>query len=84
MGHAAGGWLKPDDFPVLMNAVDMQPPDMTSSMAHDGKAGKRLEVDYLSGALVRIGRAHGVRTCTHQFIADARAGDWGLATKIGS
>ena len=73
VGQAAGGWLRADDFPALMKAIHAQPPNMTSSMAHDRKAGKPLEVDYLSGALVRIGKAHGVPAPTHQFIADALA-----------
>lgn len=76
--------MKADDFPAVMNAIDAQPPNMTSSMAQDRKAGKPLEVDYLSGALVRIGKAHGVSAPTHRFIADALAGDWSLATKMGS
>ena len=46
--------------------------------------GKPLEVDYLSGALVRIGKAHGVPAPTHQFIADALAGHCQLETKMES
>lgn len=71
VGGAAGGFLSNDDFPRLMRAIDEQPPAMTSSMAHDRRAGKPLEVDYLSGAVVRIGARHGVPTPTHKFIADA-------------
>jgi 2-dehydropantoate 2-reductase len=75
VGNAEGGFLTPDDFPALMGAIDEQPPAMTSSMAHDRRAGKPLEVDYLSGAVVRLGARHGVPTPTHAFIRDALAVD---------
>ncbi len=71
VGDAAGGWLKPDDFALLWKAVETQPPNMTSSMAHDRKAGKPLEVNYLSGAVVRIGEQHGIAAPTHKFITQA-------------
>ena len=67
--------LKPDDFANVWKAVEGQPPTMTSSMAHDRRAGKPLEVDYLSGAVVRIGEQHGVPTPTHKFIQQALAID---------
>ena len=81
VGDAEGGWLKPADFEILMKALDGNPPAMTSSMAHDRQAGKPLEVDYLSGAVVRIGARHGVPTPTHQFIVQALALDAGGAAK---
>jgi 2-dehydropantoate 2-reductase len=42
-------------------------------MAHDRRAGKPLEVNYLSGAVVRIGEQYGVPTPTHRFITQALA-----------
>ena len=75
VGQAVGGWLTPEGLSMLMKAIDSQPIDMTSSMAHDRKTGKPLEVDYLSGTVVRIGSMYGVATPTHQFIADALAID---------
>lgn len=75
VGSAAGGWLKPEDQAALMKVLDGNPPTMTSSMSHDRQAGKPLEVDYLSGAVVRIGERLGVPTPTHRFIADALAVD---------
>ena len=75
VGAAAGGHLKPDDVTALMKAIDGNPATMTSSMSHDRKAGKPLEVDYLSGAVVRIGARHGVVAPTHAFIAQALAID---------
>lgn len=77
VGSAAGGWLKPDDFANLWKAVETQPPNMTSSMAHDRRAGKPLEIDYLSGAVVRIGETHGVAAPTHRFLAQALSVDAG-------
>ena len=35
---------------------------MTSSMAHDLERGNRLEVDWLSGGVVKLGREAGVPT----------------------
>jgi 2-dehydropantoate 2-reductase len=46
---------------------------MISSMAHDRASGKPLELNWLSGAVVRIGARHGVPTPTHRFITQALA-----------
>ena len=73
VGQAAGGGLKPDDMAAMMNIVDNLPEKMISSMAHDRAAGKPLELNWLSGAVVRLGDKHGVPTPTHRFIAQALA-----------
>src|SRR2546430_6992229 len=44
------------------------PPDMKSSLLEDLERGRRLELPWLSGAIVRIGREVGVETPTHAFI----------------
>ena len=44
------------------------PPHVKSSMLEDLERGRRLELPWLSGAVVRIGREVGVLTPTHQFI----------------
>ena len=75
VGMAAGVPLKADDFTGAWKAVEGNPPGMTSSMAHDRRAGKPLEVNYLSGAVVRLGEKHGVPTPTHKFITQALAID---------
>ena len=75
VGIAAGVPLKPDDFANVWKAVEGQPPAMTSSMAHDRRAGKPLEVNYLSGAVVRLAEKHGVAAPTHKFILQALAID---------
>jgi 2-dehydropantoate 2-reductase len=41
---------------------------MKSSMLQDLERGRRLELPWLSGALVRLGRELGVPTPTHAFI----------------
>jgi 2-dehydropantoate 2-reductase len=69
--------LKREDFATVMKAVEANPPAMTSSMAHDRRAGKPLEVNYLSGAVVRLGEQHGIETPTHRFITQALAIDAG-------
>jgi len=45
------------------------PPQAKSSMLEDLERGKRLELPWLSGALVRIGGEVGVDTPIHRFIA---------------
>lgn len=77
VGKAAGTGLKDEDHASVMKAIDGNPAAMTSSMSHDRKAGKPLEVNYLSGAVVRIGEKHGVAAPTHKFITQALAIDAG-------
>ena len=44
------------------------PPEAKSSMLEDLERGRRLELEWLSGAVVRIGREVGIDTPTHRFI----------------
>ena len=71
VGTAAGVPFKPDDFAAVMKNIDNNPPDVVSSMAVDRRAGKPLEINYLSGALVRLGEKFGVPAPTHKFIMQA-------------
>jgi len=48
--------------------TSMSPP-AKSSMLEDLERGHRLELPWLSGAIVRLGEAHGVPTPVHRFIA---------------
>ncbi len=60
----------PETMPQdITNAVGSMPPESKSSMLGDLERGKPLELPWLSGAIVRIGREVGVPTPTHQFIA---------------
>ena len=53
--------------------LDTLPADMQASMLHDLDRGRRLELPWLSGAVVRLGDHHGVPTPTHRLIAAALA-----------
>jgi 2-dehydropantoate 2-reductase len=44
------------------------PPQAKASMLEDLERGRRLELPWLSGAVVRIGREVGADTPTHRFI----------------
>jgi 2-dehydropantoate 2-reductase len=75
VGAASGVQISADDYARVWKAIEGQPAAMTSSMAHDRKAGKPMEVNYLSGAVVRLGEKHGIATPTHAFITQALAID---------
>ncbi len=51
--------------------VEGLPVAMTSSMHHDLERGNRLEVDWLSGAVVRLGAELGIATPRNRVILDA-------------
>jgi 2-dehydropantoate 2-reductase len=62
VGRAQGVNL-PEDFAEKRLAfVDGLPAEMTSSMHHDLEAGKRLELDWLSGGVAELGKASNVAT----------------------
>jgi 2-dehydropantoate 2-reductase len=65
VGRAQGIAL-PDDFVDQQIAMaSRMPPAMKASMAQDLERGGKIEVEWLSGAVVRLGRAAGVATPTH-------------------
>ena len=53
--------------------ADGLPADMTSSMHHDLERGNRLEVDWLSGGVVRLGAEKGVPTPANRAVCDILA-----------
>ena len=58
-----------EDFVAATLArTDQLPAAMKSSMLEDLERGKRLELAWLSGAIVRMGRELGVPTPVHGFI----------------
>ncbi|MEK7245052.1 MAG: 2-dehydropantoate 2-reductase [Pseudomonadota bacterium] len=63
--------LAPDATERAIAFLDGLPPEMGSSMLHDLRNGKRLELSWLSGTVARLGRAAGVPTPTHDFIVAA-------------
>lgn len=52
-------------FPDAMRGFDAMPPHARSSMLEDLERGRRIELPWLSGAVVRIGREVGIPTPTH-------------------
>jgi 2-dehydropantoate 2-reductase len=65
VGRARGVNLPDDAVQRQMAVLDGWPPEMVASMLHDLNGGKRMELDYLSGAVARLGRKHGVPTPIH-------------------
>jgi 2-dehydropantoate 2-reductase len=62
----------PDDFVHRTLArCDGLPYEMKSSMLQDLERGRRLELPWLSGAIVRLGEEFGVPTTTHAFLTTA-------------
>lgn len=53
--------------------IDRSPPDGTTSTHRDFEAGRRTEIEALSGAVSRMGRESGVPTPTHDFLYAALA-----------
>lgn len=66
VARALGVALPPDSVEAHMKMVEGLPPDMLASQAHDLLAGKPLELEGLSGAVVRLGKELGVDTPVHQ------------------
>lgn len=59
----AAGVRFPDDFPERLDrSIAAFPRTMRASMANDLEAGKRLELDWLAGKVVALGRKHGIPT----------------------
>jgi 2-dehydropantoate 2-reductase len=68
VGKAAGVAFT-HDFPAeLEQAVEAFPPTMKASMAHDLERGNRLELDWLAGKVVALGRALGVPTPANEAV----------------
>jgi 2-dehydropantoate 2-reductase len=62
VGRAAGVEFSPDFQAELDRSVATFHPMMKASMANDLDAGKRLELDWLAGRLVALGRKYSVPT----------------------
>lgn len=71
VGVALGTGLEPADAARIKKIHDGLPRAMMASMAHDLVSGKPIELDGLSGAIVRLGESAGVSTPTHRFVANA-------------
>jgi len=68
VGRARGVNLPADIMDSTLTMVKNFPASSKSSMLEDIERGRRLELPWLSGAVVRLGKESGVPTPTHQFI----------------
>ncbi|MDB5881749.1 MAG: 2-dehydropantoate 2-reductase [Ramlibacter sp.] len=73
VGRAHGVSLPEDYADIRMKFAEELPADMTASMHHDLERGNRLEVRWLSGGVVELGKAKGVPTPLNRAIADILA-----------
>jgi len=65
VGRAAGIALPADAVEKTLNFNRSAPPHLIPSMAVDLLRGNRIELPWLSGKVVELGRKHGVPTPTH-------------------
>jgi len=68
VGRAHGVALAEDFADQRLAFADTLPYDMTSSMAHDLDRGNRLELDWLSGGVVKLGKESGVPTPANEAV----------------
>jgi len=68
VAHARGIAVPESTVEDVAIAYSRLPPQTKSSMLEDLERGRRIELPWLSGAVVRIGREVGVETPTHRFI----------------
>jgi len=73
VGRARGVPLDADYAEQRLAFADEVSPDMTSSMYHDLERGNRLEVPWLSGGVVELGRSVAVATPLNRAVADILA-----------
>ena len=73
VGRAHGVALPEDYAGNRLAFSDTLPPTMTSSMHHDLDKGNRLEVEWLSGGVVKLGREKGVPTPCNRAVCDVLA-----------
>ena len=68
VGRAAGVALPADAVEQTLKFNRVAPPSLMPSMAVDLLRGNRIELPWLSGKVVELGRKHGVPTPTHAFM----------------
>lgn len=68
VARARGVTLDPDIVARQLAMAEAFPADVKASLLQDLEAGKRLEVEYLSGTVARLGAEHGVATPVHSTI----------------
>jgi 2-dehydropantoate 2-reductase len=70
VGRAHGVALPADYADQRLAFADTVPATMTSSMHHDLERGNRLEVEWLSGGVVRLGAEKGIATPCNRAVWD--------------
>jgi 2-dehydropantoate 2-reductase len=73
VGRAQGVALHAEYAEDRLAFCDGLPAEMTSSMHNDLERGNRLEVEWLSGAVVELGQAAGVQTPVNRAVRDILA-----------
>jgi 2-dehydropantoate 2-reductase len=68
VGRAAGVEFAADFAAELGRWMASFPPTMKASMANDLDAGRRLELDWLAGKVVALGRKYGIATPGHEAV----------------
>lgn len=68
VGHARGVPVPADFAEDRMKFGDASPPNFKASMLHDLERGNRLELDWLAGKVVELGRALGVPTPANEAV----------------
>jgi 2-dehydropantoate 2-reductase len=68
VGRAAGVEFPPSFAAELDHSVAGFPPAMKASMANDLDAGNRLELDWLAGKVVALGRKYGIATAAQEAV----------------
>ncbi len=68
VARAKGARLAPDHETKALGWAEGLPPEMKSSMLHDFERGNSIEVEWLSGAVARLGAEAGVATPVHRTI----------------
>jgi 2-dehydropantoate 2-reductase len=73
VARAEGVALSPETEARVMERLGGLPAEMKASMLHDLEAGRRLELDWLNGAVVRLGRELGVATPANAEVTETLA-----------
>ena len=73
VAHARKIEFPPNAMADMFSHMASMPPQSKSSMLEDLERGRRLELPWLSGAVLRLGRELGVETPIHRFIATVLA-----------
>ncbi|MBT4769493.1 MAG: 2-dehydropantoate 2-reductase [Rhodospirillaceae bacterium] len=73
LAHAKGVTFKDDPVEGWLPKIENMPGDYRASMLEDLERGNRLELPWLSGAVVRLGAASGIETPANGAIVEALA-----------